>query len=226
MFLDHLMVNADRATATHSLDSVPLVKLTRRAFIAHLGVAGSLVLGVPLMGRHAFADATAGGLTTVAGGDATPSLFIAIEPDGTVEITCHRSEMGQQVWTSMAQIIADELDADWDWVTIVQAEGHPRYGDQNTDGSRSVRNNLHRLRVAGAAMRAMLVQAAATQWEVPANACRTALGIVEHAETGRRLDYGTLASAAAELLIPNESDLRLKDRSEWRYIGKPTPLIL
>ena len=102
-------------------------------------------------------------LTGVKGGDATPALWIAIERDGTVKITCHRSEMGQQTWTAMAQIVADELEADWDKVAIVQAEGHERYGDQNTDGSRSVRFNFHRLRVAGAAMRHMLVAAAALE---------------------------------------------------------------
>lgn len=102
-----------------------------------------------LRSGHSLADTTAGGLEMAKGGAVTPSLFIAIEPDGSVKLTCHRSEMGQQLWTSIAQIMADELEADWGKVEIVQAIGHPRYGDQNTDGSRSIRWNFHRLQVAG-----------------------------------------------------------------------------
>ena len=146
----------DRARQAQGVDGrsqEPLLNLSRRRFIAG---AGALVIGLTLRGGAATADSTAGGLRTVAGGDATPSLWIALAQDGTVRITCHRSDMGQQVWTSMAQLVADELEADWDRVTIVQAEGHPRYGDQNTDGSRSVRYNFTRLRYAGAAMRHML----------------------------------------------------------------------
>ena len=143
---------------SHDLTAVPLVNLSRRGFVAG---AGALVLGLALATGRVSADSTAGGLANVEGGDASPSLFIAIEPDGSVKITCHRSEMGQQVWTSMAQIIAEELEADWTRLEIVQAEGHPRYGDQNTDGSRSVRKNFTRLRIAGAAMRLMLERAAA-----------------------------------------------------------------
>ncbi len=140
----------------------PSSSFSRRGFIKTCGV---FALAVTLVGRaSAQAKAAAGGLANVAGGDATPSLWISIETDGTVKITCHRSEMGQQVWTSMAQIVADELEADWADVKIVQALGHPQYGDQNTDGSRSVRYNFHRLRVAGAAMRSMLEVAAAVRW--------------------------------------------------------------
>ena len=122
-------------------------------------------------------DPGASPLTGVKGGDATPSLWIAIDKDGAVKITCHRSEMGQQTWTAMAQIVADELEADWDKVAIVQAEGHERYGDQNTDGSRSVRFNFHRLRVAGAAMRHMLVAAAALYWKLPQDQCSAKGGL-------------------------------------------------
>lgn len=125
-------------------------------------------------------------LTEVKGGDATPALWISIERDGTVKITCHRSEMGQQTWTAMAQIVADELDEDWDKVTIVQAEGHERYGDQNTDGSRSVRFNFHRLGVAGAAMRQMLVAAAALYWKLPVEQCSPERGLVSNTQNARR----------------------------------------
>ncbi|MGY8719809.1 MAG: molybdopterin cofactor-binding domain-containing protein, partial [Verrucomicrobiia bacterium] len=112
----------------------PVSPLSRRGFMKTSGV---FVLAVSLVGRMKAQDKVAGSaLTDVAGGDATPSLWISIDPDGTVKITCHRSEMGQQTWTAIGQIVADELDADWKDVKIVQALGHPKYGDQNTDGSR------------------------------------------------------------------------------------------
>ena len=194
----------------------------RRTFIK-ASAAGALSLGVVLRFGKAGADGTAAGLENVRGGNATPSLFITIEPSGTVKITCHRSEMGQQVWTALAQIVADELEARWDDVEVVQAIGHPKYGDQNTDGSRSVRYNLHRLRVAGAAMRAMLVAAAAKEWNVAPADCTSEQGRVHHAASDRSASYGELASAAAELTVPGEADITLKERAQWRYIGKGTP---
>lgn len=211
----------DEAKASPLVKDLLQQKVTRRGFLVGVS-AGALVMGIALRGGHVLADATAGGLKNVKGGDSTPSLFIAIEPDGRVKVTCHRSEMGQQVWTSMAQIIADELEADWDRVEIVQAIGHPRYGDQNTDGSRSVRRNLYRLRVAGAAMRTMLERAAAEQWGVDAGDCRGEQNTVK-GPGGRRVGYGELAEAAAGQPIPAESEVGLKDRSQWRYIGKEIP---
>nr|WP_282452604.1 molybdopterin cofactor-binding domain-containing protein [Lysobacter sp. CAU 1642] len=168
------------------------------------------------------ADATAGGLKDVKGGDATPSLFISIEADGTVKLTSHRSEMGQQVWTAMAQILAEELEPDWAKVQIVQAIGHPRYGDQNTDGSRSVRRNLDRLRIAGAAMRTLLERAAAARWDVDPAQCRGEQGKVLGPD-GRSAGYGELSEAAAGLPLPGEGELKLKDRADWRLIGKDIP---
>ncbi|WP_240480147.1 xanthine dehydrogenase family protein molybdopterin-binding subunit [Enhygromyxa salina] len=196
--------------------------MQRRAFLAGLAAGGSFVLGLTL---GADADAASPSLTKVRGGDATPSLFIGITAAGTIELTCHRSEMGQQIWNAIAQILAEELAADWDRIEIIQAEGHPRYGDQNTDGSRSVRNNFHRLRVAGAAMRLMLIRAAAKQWKVGAKGCRAELGEVIHDASGRRLGYGELAAGAAEQPIPSlkQSEAALVPRDQWRYIGAPVP---
>lgn len=206
----------DRGSAFAGL---PFARVSRRGFLAG---SSAFVVSVSLAGGRVLADVSAGGLPTTQGGDIDPALFIAIEPDGTVKLTCHRSEMGQQVWTSLAQILADELEADWDRVTIVQAEGHPRYGNQNTDGSRSVRWNLERLRMTGAAMRAMLVAAAAERWDVDPADCRSELGVVTGPD-GRSAGYGELADAAAARPMPSADDLQLKDRSEWRYIGKPVP---
>ncbi len=217
------------------------IDVSRRTFINGVS-AGALVVGVSLAqgcakektaedtGAEAEsqtpadnAEAQESPLVNVKGGDATPSLFIAIEPDGAVKITCHRSEMGQQTWTAMTQIVSDELEADWEKIEVIQAEGHPRYGDQNTDGSRSVRNHFHRLRVAGAAMRLMLERAAAAQWGVDAGECKAALGVVKHAASGKSLGYGDLVAAATEQPIPTEEEVSLKSRDAWRYIGKETP---
>ena len=210
----------------------PYVNLSRRAFV---GGAGLFVLGVTLAGCSSYVepvidadafklpDPGASPLTGVKGGDATPSLWIAIDKDGTVKITCHRSEMGQQTWTAMAQIVADELEADWDKVAIVQAEGHERYGDQNTDGSRSVRFNFHRLRVAGAAMRHMLVAAAALYWKLPQDQCSAKGGLVSNTKNNETLSYGNLAELAGRLAIPAEADIRLKTPKEWRYIREEIP---
>lgn len=198
--------------------SAPINNLSRRAFVK---ASGAFVIGISLVGKAMAQEAAANGLKNVKGGDASPALWISIEQNNTVKITCHRSEMGQQVWTSMAQIVADELDADWKNVKIMQALGHPKYGDQNTDGSRSVRYNFHRLRVAGAAMRSMLVAAAAARWNVAPADCETALGFVHHRPTKRQLSYGALASAASALTVPTESAVKLKTRRQWRYIGQP-----
>lgn len=219
MFM-HLNQSDERKTVlTDASTTAILENVSRRGFLAG---AGGVALGVALSSGVAKADSTAGGLTNVTGGDATPSLFIAIEPDGALKITCHRSEMGQQTWTAMAQIIADELEADWARIEIIQAIGHPRYGDQNTDGSRSVRRNLYRLRVAGAAMRTMLERAAATQWNVSPDACKAEQHFV-NGPNGQRAGYGDLAEAAGALEVPSEGELKLKDRADWRYIGKETP---
>ncbi|MBV7266270.1 xanthine dehydrogenase family protein molybdopterin-binding subunit [Erythrobacter sp. WH131] len=206
--------------------------LSRRSFVAGSGL---FVVGVTLAGCSNYVepdiDANAfdlpnpgdSPLTQVAGGDASPALWIAIDEDGAVKITCHRSEMGQQVWTSMAQIVADELEADWDRVEIVQAEGHERYGDQNTDGSRSVRYNFHRLRVAGAAMRKMLTDAAALYWGMDPSECSAAEGLVSNSQNSDTLSYGNLAELAARLPVPAEDDISLKKPGEWRFINKEIP---
>lgn len=223
MFLRQLDVVPGQARQP---DSLPRFEnLSRRGFLAGSSL---FVVGVSLAAcsrSEEIAEAPAGPspLTEVRGGDATPSLWIAIEASGAVKITCHRSEMGQQVWTSMAQIVADELDADWKDIEIVQALGHQKYGDQNTDGSRSVRYNFHRLRVAGAAMRDMLKMAAAAEWGVDKSEVSTEPGFVVHAASSRRLPYGDLAEAAGRLQVPAEADIVLKAREDWRYIGQEVP---
>ena len=185
------------------------VNLSRRRFMQG-GTA--LVLGAALPGLGRAAQA--------AGADATfaPNVFLAIDAAGGVTITASRSEMGQGVRTALAQIVADELEADWNAVTVAQAVGDPVYGDQNTDGSQSIRLLYDTLREAGAAAREMLCEAAARQWNVPADECAAAHHMVRHGPTGRTLGYGTLVAAAGALPVPAKP--RLKAPADHRHIGK------
>ena len=150
-----------------------------------------------------------------------PLAFVAIADDGTVSIVCHRSEMGQGVRTGMPMIVADELEADWKRVKVVQAPGdEKRYGNQDTDGSRSTRHFFDPMRQCGAAARAMLEAAAADQWKVPVSEVEAKNHEVVHRPSGRRLGYGALAKAAAKQPVPARETLRLKHPSQFRYIGK------
>lgn len=152
-----------------------------------------------------------------------PNAWIEIRPDGAVTIWTGRSEMGQGVKTAMPMIIAEELEADWTRVQVLQADADPAYGDQFTVGSRSVRSGFEPLRRAGAAARELLIGAAALTWNVPREACRARNSMVEHAPTGRRLGYGELAALAATLPVP--ADPPLKPSSEFRILGTRVPRV-
>lgn len=150
-----------------------------------------------------------------------PLVFVSIAADGTVTIVAHRAEMGTGVRTSLPMVIADEMEADWARVKVVQAEANEeRYGNQNVDGSRSVRHFLDPMRRVGAAARQMLEAAAAAHWAVPVSEVRASQHEVVHEASGRRLGYGELAAAAAKQPVPSGDALRLKNRDELRYIGK------
>src|SRR5450432_2350263 len=151
-----------------------------------------------------------------------PGVWLSIGSDGAVSIVAHRSEMGCGSRTALPLVVADELDADWAKVKIEQAIGDPKYGDQDTDGSHSVRSYFDLMWQVGATGRVMLITAAANEWKVPAKECTTERHFVVHRATGRKLAYGELAGTAAKLPIPKKEDvpLPLKARSEWRYIGK------
>src|SRR5260370_33979047 len=128
--------------------------------------------------------------------------------------------MGTRSRTTLPLIVPDELDADWKQVKVVRAIGDKRFGDQNADGSHSIRSFYDAMREAGATARFMLIQAAAQQWSVPAAECKTDLHVVVHPSTNRRLGYGELAGAAAKLPVPKRDELKLKPKSAWRYVGK------
>ena len=110
--------------------------------------------------------------------------------------------MGTGIRTSLAMVLADELDADWHDVRVEQAQGDAKYGDQNTDGSKSVRLLLNTMREAGATARQMLVTAAARRWNVAPSACHTEAGAVVLGAAGKRLRYGDLVEDAAKLPVP------------------------
>jgi isoquinoline 1-oxidoreductase beta subunit len=147
-----------------------------------------------------------------------PNLFVALNSKGDVFLVNSRAEMGQGTKTGMTATLADEMDADWDRVHVVQADGDPKYGPQSTGGSQSVRLFFQDWRKAGATARAMLVSAAALTWEVDEAECETGLHLVRHVPTGRELSFGALASAASTLPVPEAPPLKARD--QWRYIGK------
>ncbi len=152
-----------------------------------------------------------------------PHIFVAIAPDGEVTIIAHRSEMGTGSRTTLPMVIADEMEADWDRVTVKQAEGdEPKYGNQDTDGSRSLRHHIQPAREIGAAMRHMLKQAAAKQWGVKIDEVEAVGHQVIHKSLGSRVGYGDLAEAAMALKTPPRDVLQFKDEKEFRYIGKGT----
>ena len=152
-----------------------------------------------------------------------PNVFVGIATDGTINIVVARSEMGSGNRTGLPMIVADELDADWKRVNVVQGTGDAKYGDQDTDGSHSVRSFWATLRESGASARLMLVRAAAQTWSVSESECTTEMSSVVHAKSGKKLGYGELAAAAAKLPVPRKEELQLKARKDWKYIGKATP---
>ncbi|KAF7778260.1 isoquinoline 1-oxidoreductase, beta subunit [Pseudoalteromonas marina] len=189
--------------------------LNRRQFLKTSAI-GALVLGTYFVGSAP--RAFAGVLEQPSEQAKRANLFIALRPDGMVEITCHRSEMGQQIRTAIAQIVADEMEAAWDKVVVIQGKGDPKYGDQNTDGSRSIRYNMQRLREMGASVRYMMQHAAAKYWKVEPQTCKANQHVVTHS-SGKTLAYKDLIDLALGITPPEPDKLTLKTRKEWRYIN-------
>lgn len=145
-----------------------LSNLSRRGFLKGVGATGALVLAASWGWQDAFAEDKKFGADGMPNGWVDdPKVYVSIAADGTVTVLCNRSEMGQGVRTSLSMVVADELDADWAMVKVRQAPGDEvRFGNQDTDGSRSMRHWYEPMRRCGAAARAMLEQAAADQWKV------------------------------------------------------------
>jgi isoquinoline 1-oxidoreductase beta subunit len=193
--------------------------VTRRTFLGGMFSTGVLVLGARLLPLEALAATEADKAAW------NPSVYLGIETDGTVIIVAHRSEMGTGIRSVLPTVLADELDADWKRVKIEQAIGDVKYGNQNTDGSCSIRDFYDAMRQAGASARMMLESAAAAQWGVPVAECKAQNHQVVHAASGRKIGYGELAAAAAKQPVPKKEDLKFKSPAEYRYIGKNTPTV-
>ncbi|MCE4055393.1 xanthine dehydrogenase family protein molybdopterin-binding subunit [Pseudomonas sp. Au-Pse12] len=206
----------------HLPQDFALSNLSRRGFLKGVGATGALVLAASWGWQEAFAEDKKFGADGMPHGWVDdPKVYLSIANDGSVTVLCNRSEMGQGVRTSLSMVVADELDADWAQVKVRQAPGdEARFGNQDTDGSRSMRHWYEPMRRCGAAARTMLEQAAAAQWQVPLAECRAQLHKVVHSPSGRELGYGALAAAAGALAVPARDSLRLKLPSEFRYIGK------
>ncbi|MFO0738478.1 MAG: molybdopterin cofactor-binding domain-containing protein [Labilithrix sp.] len=203
------------------------VRLLRRDFLTGLGlVAAGLSLGaeveaapkLPVPIEPELKDATA-----KKGEGFRPNYFVHVAPDGTVSIVCQRSEMGQGVRSSIPALIADELGAELARIKIVQAPGDARYGDQNTDGSHSIRGSYKELRQLGAVARMMLISAAAKRWKVPEKDCDTKDGKVLHEPSKRSLEFGELANEAARLPLPEAKAIALRPKLRWA--GGELPLV-
>ena len=190
-------------------------KLDRRAFLASASAAGAFTLGfrVPEAAAQGAAQAP------------EVNAWVVVKPDDTIIIRIARSEMGQGTLTGLAQLTAEELEADWSKVTTEyptpgQNVARNRvWGDFSTGGSRGIRASHDYVRKGGAAARQMLVQAAANGWGVPASECKAAKSVIIHAASGRTTTYGKVAEAASKLEVPK--DVVLKDPKDWTIAGKP-----
>ncbi|HEY0478993.1 MAG TPA: molybdopterin cofactor-binding domain-containing protein [Kofleriaceae bacterium] len=197
------------------------IAVSRRGFLAGLGAAtAGLALGWRILDAG---DAAADPAVVVAAAPVfAPNPFIQIGADGVVTIVCHRSEMGQGIRSSLPVLIADELGADPAKVRVVQGDADERYGDQNTDGSTSIRNFFEPMRQVAATAREMLVAAAAARWRVPAARLTTHDDAVHDPRTHRSLAFGALAEAAAALPVPKAAALR--PQKELTHLGRELPL--
>ena len=200
---------------------IRLAKPSRRAVLQGAGAFTLAAYGTP---AQAFVKYPTGGTTMARGIVYDPLVFVSLDTDGTVTITAHRAEMGTGSRTSLPMVIADEMEADWSRVKIVQAPGdEPKYGNQDTDGSRSMRHHLQSMRQIGASIRHMLVEAAAAEWQVDPEDVKVENHTVSSGS--KRAGFGDFAEAAMKIDVPEFEALDFKDEKDFRYIGKgETPI--
>src|SRR5690242_20549596 len=200
---------------------VKVDNVSRRSILKGLGLAGGFVLAAPVMSRPALAAYQTGADKMPHGVVVDPRVFVAIAPDGVVTIVAHRAEMGTGVRTSLPMIVAEEMEADWNRVKVQQAHGDEvKFGNQDTDGSRSTRHYLTPMRQIGACARTMLENAAAKRLGVPVAEVKAVNHQIVHSASGRRLGFGELAADAAKEPVPAIDSLKLKDPKNFRYLGK------
>lgn len=185
--------------------------ISRRNFVKVFGLAsGGLIIGCQFSNNEIVRIDDG---TTFA-----PNLFIQLKKDGKLILLSSRSEMGQGIRTSLTSAIADEMDADWNYVQVEQATGDSKFGNQNTDGSRSVRTILEPMRKLGATAKAMLISAAAKKWEISESDCSAEMHYVINNKTKEKLFFGDLVEDAMKIEAPKE--VVLKDKKDFKYIGK------
>jgi len=194
--------------------TIHMKNISRRSVVkAAAGTAG-LVLAAPMISNYVVAEAM--------GADKFEnSVYLSMDLDGTAHIYIHRVEMGQGSRTGLPQIIADELDADWDRLVFEAAYGDKKFGDQNTDGSTSIRKFYDIFRAAGASARMMLEQAAANAWGVAVSDVEAKNHRVINKISGASEDYSKFVAAAAMLEAPAPDKIKLKSKAKRNFIGKP-----
>lgn len=196
-------------------------RISRRDFLKRTGQAGGGLVLAMTVTTACGPDAEIPTIT--ADGKFVPNVYVNLRKTGVVEIYCHRSEMGQGIRTCLPQIIADEMEADWNRVELIQATGDEKYGDQNTDGSTSIRRHFDLLRRAGASAREMLIMAAAQLWQVPAAECEARDHAVHHVAGSRHAGYGDLVEHLSDVEVPENPTF--KSPEDYRYIGKSIDLV-
>jgi len=191
------------------------IPLGRRSFLGTVAaIGGGFALGWGIPAREASAQA----------GGQEVGIWVEISPDDTTVVRIARSEMGQGTLTGLAQLVADELDCDWKFVQAAYVSPEMNlarkraWGDMSTGGSRGIRGSVDYVRKGGAAARAMLIEAAAQRWGVPAAECSAANSVITHAPSKRTIRYGEVAAAAGQLPVP--TDVTLKTPAQWTLIGK------
>ena len=188
--------------------------VNRRDFVKLFGLAsGGILLGCNISSdKKEFIPQMDGAFA--------PNLFVQIQKDGNIILLAARSEMGQGIRTSLASAIADELEADWKYIIVKQATGDAKYGNQNTDGSRSVRTMLAPMRKMGATAKAMLITAAAKKWAIPESDCKAENHFIINTQNNDTVFFGDLVEEASKVAIPAEESIQLKKVEDFKFIGK------
>lgn len=189
-------------------------QINRRDFVKLFGLAsGGILLGCTVSSdKKEFIPQVDGTFA--------PNLFVQIQKDGRITLIASRSEMGQGIKTSLASAIADELEADWNYISVQQATGNAKYGNQNTDGSRSVRTLLAPMRKMGATAKMMLLTAAAKKWNVLEADCKAENHYIINKITNNKIFFGDLVDEASKVAIPSENSIQLKKVADFKFIGK------
>ena len=201
--------------------------MERREFLKVSLSGAGLVVAVSFFGGSSIAVSS--GVEEKAGNAGkpwVPNAWIRITPDNVVTVLMNKSEMGQGTWTALAMVVAEELESDWKDIRVEASPVRDEYKDpvfgmQITGGSTGVRHMYDPMRRAGATAREMLIQAAASEWNVPSGECKADKGRVIHEKTGKSLTYGELCVKASQVSTPQ--DVPLKPRDKFRLIGKSMP---